>query len=214
MASESNEDYSFDYDENSAIDDDDSILSGESGKRTIPEINLYQLLSKKRKFIHFVFRRITIISLIITFTYNIFWIIKMKKIEQDNNLVNYNSFRDNIVFYCYIVLIKGLLILLLPQVFCGSEKRISDLSYICVIIKCFTSFIISKYLTSNMNKKLELDKNFKIFDIKNCLYYWINLYYLSECVYIKLIYAFILILVCSVLIKIIKELLKAISYIF
>ena len=35
MANESNEDISFDYDENEIIDDDevDSILSGESGKR-------------------------------------------------------------------------------------------------------------------------------------------------------------------------------------
>ena len=35
MASESNDDISFDYDENETIDDDevDSILSGESGKR-------------------------------------------------------------------------------------------------------------------------------------------------------------------------------------
>jgi len=53
MASESNDDISFDYDENETIDDDevDSILSGESGKRdkkrSIPDINLYKLLTKE-----------------------------------------------------------------------------------------------------------------------------------------------------------------------
>jgi hypothetical protein len=54
------EDISFEYDENSAIDDDevDSILSGENGKkenrkRNIPDLTLHQLLTKKRKFIHF-----------------------------------------------------------------------------------------------------------------------------------------------------------------
>jgi len=46
------EDISFEYDENSAIDDDevDSILSGENGKkenrkRNIPDLTLHQLLT-------------------------------------------------------------------------------------------------------------------------------------------------------------------------
>ena len=62
MSQEVNDDISFDYDENETIDDDemDSILSGESNnkdrrRRDIPDITLYQLLTKKRKFIHFFF---------------------------------------------------------------------------------------------------------------------------------------------------------------
>ena len=122
MANESNEDYSFDYDENAAIDDDDSILSGESGKRdrrlrNIPDTSLYIYLSKRRKFIHFCFRRIRIISFIVTFLYNIFWIIKMKKISIDNEHADFNNFKNSIVKYSYIILIKGFVILFLPQVF-------------------------------------------------------------------------------------------------
>ena len=55
MAYEVNEDILYDYDENSAIDDDDeidSVLSGESGKReryqrSIPDLSSFQLLTKK-----------------------------------------------------------------------------------------------------------------------------------------------------------------------
>ena len=63
MAYEVNEDILYDYDENSAIDDDDeidSVLSGESGKRepyqrSIPDLSSFQLLTKKRKFTNFFF---------------------------------------------------------------------------------------------------------------------------------------------------------------
>lgn len=214
MNNESNEDFSFEYDENAAIDDDDSILSGENGRRrrNIQDINLYQLLSKRRKCIHFIFRRITIISFIVTFIYNIFWIIIMKKIEVENNLINFNNFRNNILKYSYIVLFKGFFILFIPQVLCGSEKRINDFSYSCVLVKSITSFLISIHLTSDMEKKLDLDKNFNIVDINNGLYYWINLYYISECTYIKGIYSFIIIIIGFVLIKIVRELMKAIRY--
>ena len=217
MANESNEDYSFDYDENEAIDDDDSILSGESGRRdrrqrNIPDISLYKYLSKKRKCIHFCFRKITFISFILTFIYNIFWIIKMKKISIDNELVDFNNFRANIVKYSYIILIKGFFILFLPQILCGYEKTINDFSYGCVFIKSFTSFILSYRLTSDMEKKLDLDKNFKIMNINDRLYYWINLYYFSECIYIKLINSFVIMIFGFLFIKILIELFKAIRY--
>ena len=63
MNNEINKEYSFDYDENAAIDDDelDSNLSGENGKRerlrNIPDINLYKLLSKKENVFTFVSRK-------------------------------------------------------------------------------------------------------------------------------------------------------------
>jgi hypothetical protein len=218
MANESNEDYSFDYDENAAIDDDDSILSGESGNRdrrlrNIPDTSLYKYLSKRRKCIHFCFRRIRIISFIVTFLYNIFWIITMNKISIDNEHADFNNFKNSIVKYSYIILFKGFVILFLPQVFCGYEKTINDFNYVLNFLKSLTSYIISYFLTSNMKKKLDLDKNFKIMDIKAHLYYWINLYYFFECTYIKLINSILIIILCSILIKILIESYKAIRYI-
>ena len=213
------EDFSFEYDENSAIDDDevDSILSGENGKkenrkRNIPDLTLHQLLTKKRKFIHFFFRKITIISFFFTFIYNIFWIIIMKTITIENKLVNFVNFRNNILKVSYFVIFKAILILFIPQICCGSEKRINDFSYSCVFLKSFTTFGISLYLTSSMGKKLDLDKNYNNMDINNRLYYWINLYYLSERYYIKGIISLFIIIISLILIKIGKESWKAIKY--
>ena len=166
MANEVNEDISFDYDENETIDDDeaDSILSGESGKsnrkRNIPDITLYKLLTKKRRCIHFCFRKILMISFIPTLIYNLFWIIILKRIAFENLInFNFNNFKDYIIITCYIVLAKGIIILFMPQLFCGSEKNINDFSYICVILKGITSLIISIYLTHFMNKKLNFNNN-------------------------------------------------------
>ena len=117
------EDISFEYDENSAIDDDevDSILSGENGKkenrkRNIPDLTLHQLLTKKRKFIHFFFRKITIISFFSTFIYNIFWIIIMKTITIENKLVNFVNFRNNILKVSYFIIFKAFFILFILQI--------------------------------------------------------------------------------------------------
>lgn len=210
------EDISFEYDENSAIDDDevDSILSGENGnrKRNIPDLSLHQLLTKKRKFIHFVFRKITIISFFSTFIYNIFWIIIMNSITIENKLINFVNFRNNILKVSYFVIFKAFFILFIPQICCGSEKRINDFSYSCVLLKSFTTFLISLYLTYSMGKKLDLDDNFNVMDINNRLYYWINLYYLSEKYYIKGIISFLIIILGLILIKIGKESWKAIKY--
>ena len=79
MENEQNDDNSFDYDENDTIDDDevDSILSGESGRsnrrRNIPDITLYKLLTKKRKCIHFFFKKIIMISFIPTLIYKVIY---------------------------------------------------------------------------------------------------------------------------------------------
>jgi hypothetical protein len=157
MTSDENDDYSFDYDENETIDDElDSILSGDSGRnkrqRNIPEITLHQLLTKRRRCIHFIFRRIIIISFIPTLIYNIFWIIKMKTMTLENKLVSFDKFRSFILKVSYIFLFKGFFILFIPQILCGSEKRINDFSYSCVFLKLLTSFALSLYLTSHMEK--------------------------------------------------------------
>ena len=218
MSDDSNEDISFDYDENETIDDDlDSILSGDSGKkdmrqRNIPEITLQQLLTRRRKFIHFIFRRIILISFLPTLIYNIFWIIIMKKIIIENKLVNFIKFRNFILKVSYIFLFKGFFILFIPQILCGTENRINDFSYSCVLLKLFTSFALSLYSTSHMEKKFEIDKNFHILDINNQLNYWINLYYRFERAYIKGIITFLLLILSLIIIKIGRELGKAIRY--
>ena len=219
MSIDSDEDFSFDYDydENETIDDDlDSILSGDSGKnirqRNIPEITLHQLLSRRRKCIHFIFRRIILISFLPTLIYNIFWIIIMKTITIENKLVNFIKFRNFILRVSYIFLFKGFFILFIPQILCGSEKRINDFSYSCVLLKLLTSFALSLYLTSHIEKKYELDKNFHIFDRNHHFNYWVNLYYRFERAYIKGIITFLLIILSLIVIKIGRELGKAIRY--
>ena len=213
-----NEDISFDYDENETIDDEDSILSGESGRRNrnIPDINLYKLLTKKRKCIHFCFKKIIIISFIPTLLYNLFWIVIFKRINLQN-LYNFdiNDFKNYILLACYIVLFKGIFILFFPQIFCGSEANINDFSYTCVLLKSLTTFLISLYLTHFLEKNFDLDKNFEIiknYNNFNEFYYWINTYYKFECYYIKGIISFFLIILTVILLKIAKELLKAIGY--
>ena len=219
MASESNDDISFDYDENETIDDDevDSILSGESGKRdkkrSIPDINLYKLLTKRRKCIHFCFRKIIMISFIPTLVYNLFWIIILKTITFEN-LVNFdfNNFKNIIIKACYIVLAKGIFILFLPQLFCGSEQSINDFSYTCVFLKTVTTFIISVFLTRNMKKNFDFKNSSDMLNSKYDLYYWLKLYYEFECIYIKGIIYFLLLILSFIVFKIGKELWKAIRY--
>ena len=219
MASESNEDISFDYDENETIDDDevDSILSGESGKRdkkrNIPDINLYKLLTKRRKCIHFCFRKIIMISFIPTLVYNLFWIIILKTITFEN-LVNFdfNNFKNIIIKACYIVLAKGIFILFLPQLFCGSEQSINDFSYTCVFLKTVTTFIISVFLTRNMKKNFDFKNSSDMLNSKYDLYYWLKLYYEFECIYIKAIIYFFISILSVIFLKIGKELWKTIRY--
>jgi len=217
MENEVNEEILFDYDENAAIDDDevDSNLSGESGRRerlrNIPDNNLCILLSKKRKCIHFCFKQIIFLSFFPTLIYNIFWIIKIKKITHQN-LVNFdlNKFSDYILTACYIVLAKGILILFFPQIRCGREKKINDFSYICVFIKALTTFFCSLYFTYKLNNLFVLNKDINSYDE---IYYWINLYYKLECFYLKGIYSIVGIVLCSILIVVIKEIFKAIRYV-
>jgi len=219
MTNESNEDISFDYDESETIDDDevDSILSGESGKRdkrrNIPDITLYKLLTKRRKCIHFCFRKIIILSFIPTLVYNLFWIILLKSITfEDLVNINCNDLKNYILKACYIVLFKGIFILFLPQLFCGSEKSINDFSYTCVFLKTITTFVISVFLTRNINKNFNFKNSSDMINSKYDLYYWLKLYYEFECIYIKGIIYFLLLILSAIVLKIGKELWKAIRY--
>ena len=207
----------IDYDENAPIeeDDPDQNFNGENRTietlRNIPEINPYKLLSKKRKFIHFCFRKVIMISFIPTLIYNLFWIIKLKKISFEN-LVNFDfsEFRNIILTACYIVLAKGIFILFFPQIMCGTENGINDFSYILVILKTLTTYICSKIICYNMKKKLYSDNSYNPDDE---IYYWIKLYYKFEYIYIKGIYSILLMILLIVLIVVIKELSRAIRYV-
>ena len=217
MEKDENEEVLYDYDENATIDEDeiDSNLSGENdiGERirNIQDINLYKLLSKRRKFIQFCFNKILFLSIIPTLIYNIFWIIKMKDLNFEN-IVNFDlsEFKNCIIFACYLTLAKGIIILFFPQIRCGTGRNLNDFSFICVFIKLLTTFIYSNYLTSYLEKKFNSFKNINSIDE---IYYWINLFYKFECLYIKGIYTIVGIILISFLLSILKELYKAIRYV-
>ena len=218
MANEVNDEISFDFDENAPIEDDevDSVLSGESGKReklrNIPDNNLYILLSKKRKCIQFCFKKIIFLSFIPTLIYNVFWILKIKQITQKNLPdFDFNVFANIISIVCYIVLAKGFLILFIPQIRCGNERNnLNDFSYICVFLKSLTTYLCSLFLTNNLSKKFDLNDSINSYEE---IFYWINLYYKLECIYIKGIHTIIGIILTAILMVVIKELFKAIRYV-
>ena len=218
MANEINDEISFDFDENAPIEDDevDSVLSGESGKRerlrNIPENNLYILLSKKRKCIQFCFKKIIFLSFIPTLIYNVFWILKIKQITPKNlSDFDFTECTNIIQIVCYIVLVKGFLILFFPQIRCGNEKNnLNDFSYICVLLKTLTTYLCSLYLTMNISKKSDLNDRI---NSNEEIFYWISLYYKLECIYIKGIHTIIGIILTAILMVVIKELFKAIRYV-
>ena len=217
MTNEANEEISFDFDENAAIDDDeiDSNLSGESGRkerpRNIPDSNLYILLSKKRKCINFCFKHIIFLSFLPTLIYNVFWILKIKKLTYKNSVnFDFSEFSNSIITTCCIVLLKGILILFFPLIRCGTERKINDFSYTCVFIKTLTSFLCSFFITKSLYKKFDLDKNIISYDK---IFYWIYLYYKFECLYLYGIYSIVGIVLCAFLIVIIKEICKTIRYV-
>ena len=218
MANEVNDEISFDFDENAPIEDDevDSVLSGESGKRerlrNIPDNNLYILLSKKRKCIQFCFKKIIFLSFIPTLIYNVFWILKMKQITQKNLPdFDFSEFTHIISIVCYIVLAKGFLILFIPQIRCGNERNnLNDFSYICVLLKSLTTYLCSLFLTNNISKKFDLNDSINSYEE---IFYWINLYYKLECIYIKGIHTIIGIILTAILMVVLKELFRAIRYV-
>ena len=218
MANEVNDEISFDFDENAPIEDDevDSVLSGESGKRerlrNIPDNNLYILLSKKRKCIQFCFKKIIFLSFIPTLIYNVFWILKMKQITQKNLPdFDFSEFTNIISIVCYIVLAKGFLILFFPQIRCGNERNnLNDFSYICVLLKSLTTYLYSLFLTNNLSNKFDLNDSINSYEE---IFYWINLYYKLECIYIKGIHTIIGIILTAILMVVLKELFRAIRYV-
>lgn len=219
-----NEQISYDYDENALIDDDDldSAISGENNNqnrrerlnRILSEGSLAQLLlSKRRKIIHFFCRKVLIVSFVPTFLYSIFWITVMSTITKNIEKKICESFfqsRNYILIVNYVVLIKGLIILFIPILCCGSEKGINDCSYSCVGIKSFTSFIISYKFSRYLERELHgknaksnndinniegnyLKENYFSLDICGNLNFWIEMFLKSEVYYIRWIISAVLI---------------------
>ena len=130
----------------------------------------------------------------------------MKNIPSEKELI---KIKKNIIKNSLLFLIKGFCILFLPLILCGFEKGINDLNFSCLFINSLTSIIMSVYLTPN-TKNLNLYSNFKIFDSNRNIKYWINLYYITENMYIKGVVTLFLIILSIVVLKIGKELWKAI----
>ena len=64
-------------------------------------------------------------------------------------------------------------------------------------------------LTPN-KKNLNLDNNFNLFDSNRNIKYWVNLYYITENLYIKGVVTLFIVILSIVVLKIGKELWKAI----
>ena len=216
MSTEGNEEVSYDYDENAAIEDDecDSVVSEENNKiekRNILDKSLFKSKSKKIKFTSFCFRKILMLSFIPTVIYNVAWIFILYKIKSDNSdNIDFINYKSKIFFACLFILIKDIFILFIPQIYDDSEKNnINDFSHFRVGVKTLINFGISGFMIYKMNNNLDLDKNFKIFEAKNDINYMINLFYKLEYFYIIGIMSIILLILLIILIIILIELWKA-----
>ena len=190
-------DPSLDYDDNSPIDEDDqddSVLSGENNRdndklsHILSEATLRQLLTKRKKCIHFFCNQILLVSFLPTLFYNLFWIVTItKSIHELNNesCGNFPKFLHEIVIFCFTVLITGFIILFFPVLFCGLDRKISDLNFSCVGVKTLTSLIFSFILTKYMEKNLINSNNQISFGLCNKLNYWATLFYKFEIFYIN-----------------------------
>ena len=123
------------------------ILSADEVKEALYTAGVLKNYKKRMIFIAVISVLVIVLSFIPTLIYNLFWIIILKRITFDNLVnFNFNEFRTCILTACYTVLAKGIFILFVPQIMCGQENRINDLSYICVLLKTLTTFLYSKYI--------------------------------------------------------------------
>ena len=217
MANEKNEDFLFDFDENAPIEDDDadSIINGENRtlERTmnIQEINIKPKFTKQRQFINFCFNKIIFLTFIPSLIYHVFWIItlKFKKFE---NLVNsdFDELRSNISNMCFIVLSIGIFFLIIPQIVFVTNNKNEDYSFLFVLIKMILTYKCSKNIITEINEKLLINNNLSE---NNEIFHYICLFYKLEYTYIIGLYIIISIILLKFLIRIIKEILKALRYV-
>ena len=194
-----NEENELDFDENAAIEDDEADEENGLGEREriIPDINLFRVFTRKRKFINFCFNNLIQLSFISTLLYNVLWIFIFKKYSFQN------SINSKIFIACFLNLIKGFIILFIPIIICGQENATSDFRFVRLFINMCTSLLVSYQITNIIkNNTLEVDNN-SFFN--NEIYYWINLYYKYEYFYLISIPTIVAVILIAVLIIIIKE---------
>ena len=216
MGDQINEDIAELYDENAAIEEEDEE-DVEPNINRINEIrerrnsNIYEILSLKRRFINFCFKEAKMLSFIPTLIYNAFWIITLQR-KEFGNLINFDidEIRGNIINVCFLVLAIGIFILFFPRLVCGRENPMDDFGFVRVIGKYGITFYFSRSTTNNIFGKFFSNNEL---NPSNKIYFWINLYYILENVYIIACESIIAIILLAMIIRAIKELLRALGYV-
>ena len=221
MGDQINEDIAELYDENAAIEEEDEE-DVEPNINRINEIrerrnnlnqnsNIYEILSLKRRFINFCFKEAKMLSFIPTLIYNAFWIITLQR-KEFGNLINFDidEIRGNIINVCFLVLAIGIFILFFPRLVCGRENPMDDFGLVRVIGKYGITFYFSRSTTNNIFGKFFSNNEL---NPSNKIYFWINLYYILENVYIIACESIIAIILIAMIIRAIKELLRALGYV-
>ena len=219
MGDQANEDITELYDENAAIEEEDEedIEPNANRINEIREIrnnqnsNLYEILSLKRRIINFCFKEAKMLSFIPTLIYNAFWIITLQR-KEFGNLINFDldEIRENIINACFLVLVIGIFILFFPRLICGRENPMDDFSFVRVIGKFGITFYFSRNTCNNIFGKFFSNNELSP---SNKIYFWINLYYILEKIYIISCESIIAIILLVMIIRAIKELLKALGYV-
>ena len=216
MGDQINEDIAELYDENAAIEEEDEE-DVEPNINRINEIrerrnsNIYEILSLKRRFINFCFKEAKMLSFIPTLIYNAFWIITLQR-KEFGNLINFDidEIRGNIINVCFLVLAIGIFILFFPRLVCGRENPMDDFGFVRVIGKYGITFYFSRSTTNNIFGKFFSNNEL---NPSNKIYFWINLYYILENVYIIACESIIALILLAMIIRAIKELLRALGYV-
>ena len=219
MGDQANEDITELYDENAAIEEEDEEEVEPNRNRT-NEIrerrnnqnnDIYEILSLKRRFINFCFKEAKMLSFIPTLIYNAFWIITLQR-KEFGNLINFDldEIRVNIINVSFLVLAIGIFILFFPRLICGRENPMDDFSFIRVIGKYGITFYFSRNTCNNIFGKFFSNNELSS---SNKIYFWINLYYILENIYIIVCESIIAIILLAMIIRAIKELLRALGYV-
>ena len=219
MGDQANEDITDLYDENAAIEEeDDEDVEPNTNRanefrerRNNQNNNIYKIFPLKRRLIHFCFKEVIMLSFIPSLIYNVFWIVTLKR-KEFGNLINFglDEIRENIIKACFLVLTIGIFILFFPRIICGKENPMDDFSFLRVIGKYGITFFFSRKTTNNIVGKFFSNN---MLSSSNKIYFWINLYYILENVYIIAIESIIAIILLAMLIRAVKEILSAFGYI-
>ena len=151
------------------------------------------------------------LSFIPTLIYNAFCILTLQR-KEFGNLINFDidEIRGNIINVCFLVLAIGIFILFFPRLVCGRENPMDDFGFVRVIGKYGITFYFSRSTTNNIFGKFFSNNEL---NPSNKIYFWINLYYILENVYIIACESIIALILLAMIIRAIKELLRALGYV-